>query len=247
MSWLGLCSAIPVMGAVQVVSATYGGNCGAPSDNARAALGAACDTRAHCDYVIDYRVLGDPAPGCAKTFEAKWACSTDGETQAASVAAEAGFGSHIVLSCAGGHLAAQAVGGAGIPIGAHVETTEQQNARLRQEVDALTAQVETLESAPRCPAPPQLSDFQGRLTGRYADDKADGAPIKDFPAAPAGDVADWLNWLNAGLHDVLEKGMTYSELTELANLERDRCQAVIYCEIALRRQAIAYLVPGHRP
>jgi hypothetical protein len=99
-----LCAVLPSMSQaqVQVLSATYGSNCNAPANNATAALAAACNGSNRCDYVIDYKVLGDPAPGCAKTFVAEWSCAAGATPHLVTVPAEAGFGSHVVLSC--GHV-----------------------------------------------------------------------------------------------------------------------------------------------
>jgi len=97
----------PILGmaAVQVVSATYGANCGAARDNVKSTLVAACDGRSRCEYIVDYQVIGDPAPGCAKTFEAAWTCTAGGQQRTAKIPAEAGFKSRVVLSC-------------GVPVGA---------------------------------------------------------------------------------------------------------------------------------
>jgi hypothetical protein len=84
---------------VQVTSATYGPNCGAPRDNVKAQLAAACDGQVRCDYVVDFRILGDPAPGCAKTFVVEWICAVGATTRIHKVDAEAGLGSHVVLAC----------------------------------------------------------------------------------------------------------------------------------------------------
>lgn len=95
---------IPVRGAaapaggIQVVGATYGRNCGAPSGNQTANLGTACNGRARCPYRVDYRAIGDPAYGCAKDYVADWTCG-DARVRRTTAAPEAGFGSEIVLQC----------------------------------------------------------------------------------------------------------------------------------------------------
>lgn len=94
-----LCTPTVGVAAVQVVSATYGANCGAAADNVKAPLAAACDGKNHCEYVVDYQVLGDPKPGCAKSFTVAWTCAAGGSQRTASLAAEAGFKSKVVLSC----------------------------------------------------------------------------------------------------------------------------------------------------
>lgn len=91
----GRCTA-PV---VNVVSATYGGNCGAAAGNVTSQLATACNGRSSCNYTVDYRLLGDPAPGCAKNYVARWQCGTNTTTFIATAAAEAGFGSVVTLTC----------------------------------------------------------------------------------------------------------------------------------------------------
>jgi hypothetical protein len=83
-----------------VMNAAYGRNCGAPYNNATTSLQHACNDEMVCDYVVDYRVLGDPAPGCAKNFFVTYVCSgKKARTRVAEVAAEAGFGSVVHLTC----------------------------------------------------------------------------------------------------------------------------------------------------
>lgn len=85
-------------GLIAVTSATYGANCGVPAGNVTGALQAACNGRASCEYVVDYTVLGDPAPGCAKAFSVTWTCGA-GAPRQAGAPGEAGFGSRVQLSC----------------------------------------------------------------------------------------------------------------------------------------------------
>jgi hypothetical protein len=84
---------------ISVTSATYGGNCGAPAGNVTSQLAAACNGRTTCSYTIDYRVLGDPAPGCAKNYVAQWKCGTNPTVRSVTAPAEAGFGSVVTLTC----------------------------------------------------------------------------------------------------------------------------------------------------
>jgi hypothetical protein len=89
---------------IYVTAATYGGNCGAPYDNALSALIDACnDHVGSCTYAIYYWVLGDPVPGCGKDFSVSWACIPgDGSNVRyllATVPPEAGYGSPVTLSC----------------------------------------------------------------------------------------------------------------------------------------------------
>jgi hypothetical protein len=83
---------------LKVLSATYGGNCGAPAGNVTRIVDSACDGRPACTFVIKVEALSDPAPGCAKDFTAVWSCGS-GEAHRATVPAEAGFGSTVRLTC----------------------------------------------------------------------------------------------------------------------------------------------------
>jgi len=132
-----MCVALPYLSwaQVQVLSATYGANCSAPTDNAKDALSAACNGSNHCDYTVDFHVLGDPAPGCAKTFVAQWACTAGAAPRSITLAPEAGFGSHAVLVC--NHLPIGALVPQ-VPPPAHVPPVNEVSRRLNVEA-SLTA------------------------------------------------------------------------------------------------------------
>ena len=89
-----------VVAGVSLISATYGGNCGARRGNATQALLTACNGKASCDYTVDVAKLGDPAGGCPKDFAAEYACMPGGGPHKAVVPGEAGLGSHVLLDCA---------------------------------------------------------------------------------------------------------------------------------------------------
>jgi hypothetical protein len=84
---------------IRVLSATYGGNCGARIGNATDAIGGACGAKASCDYKVDVNKLGDPAPGCGKSFFVKYQCGGESTARTAALPGEAGLGSLIHLSC----------------------------------------------------------------------------------------------------------------------------------------------------
>jgi hypothetical protein len=84
---------------IKVISATYGKNCGAPYGNVTNYLAEACDGKARCEYVIDYRVIGDPAAGCAKDYFAEYQCGRDHRRQTVKALPEAGVGKRIGLKC----------------------------------------------------------------------------------------------------------------------------------------------------
>jgi len=84
---------------IRVLSATYGGNCGARIGNATDAIGEACGTKTTCDYTVDVNKLGDPSRGCSKSFFVKYQCGGESAARTAAVRGEAGLGSSIHLSC----------------------------------------------------------------------------------------------------------------------------------------------------
>lgn len=61
-------------GKIVVGSASYGGNCGAALDVVRS-VAAGCEGKPQCAYLVDHRVLGDPAVGCRKDFVARYQCA----------------------------------------------------------------------------------------------------------------------------------------------------------------------------
>lgn len=83
---------------IKVLSATYGRNCGAPYGNITPHLAQNCDGREWCEYVLDHRVVGDPAPGCSKDFFVEWQCGHRPETGTVGINPEAS-GSRIVMKC----------------------------------------------------------------------------------------------------------------------------------------------------
>lgn len=85
--------------AVRVESATYGRNCGAPVGNVTKHIAKQCNGKSECTYAIDYHTIGDPAPGCGKTYEVKWRCGISRRTYQESIEAEAGLGSIVILNC----------------------------------------------------------------------------------------------------------------------------------------------------
>lgn len=84
---------------IDVISASYGQNCGASYGNVTAHLASACEGKAVCEYVVDVNVLGDPAYGCAKNYIAEWRCLEDGSRASVTVTPEAGNGKKAVLRC----------------------------------------------------------------------------------------------------------------------------------------------------
>lgn len=85
---------------VHVEAATYGFNCGAPAGNVTRSFGG-CEGTTSCPATVDWRYLGDPAPGCAKDFSIEYRCHGGAATRLRWLAGEAGWGSTTTLSCAG--------------------------------------------------------------------------------------------------------------------------------------------------
>ena len=84
---------------IRVIAATYGRNCRVPYGNVTNHLAEICDGKPVCEYFIDYRVIGDPAPGCSKDYFAEWECGRDPHRGVVSIPPEAGMGTRIVLRC----------------------------------------------------------------------------------------------------------------------------------------------------
>jgi hypothetical protein len=87
---------------VEIVSASYGANCGAPIGNVTQAVQGACKAGSSCVYRVEVGVLGDSAPGCAKEFAAQISCPGEAgnkSVRSVRVPPEAGLGSQVQLGC----------------------------------------------------------------------------------------------------------------------------------------------------
>ena len=84
---------------IRVIEATYGRNCRGGS-NVINDIAQACQGRDYCQYYIDVRRLGDPAPGCAKEYQARFVCRDGGNEVWATARAEAS-GQSVTLDCRG--------------------------------------------------------------------------------------------------------------------------------------------------
>lgn len=84
---------------IRVLGASYGNNCaGNVSTNVTNDLARQCQGRDYCVYRIDVRQIGDPRPGCAKEFQARYVCRDGGNQRYASASPEAS-GQSVVLDC----------------------------------------------------------------------------------------------------------------------------------------------------
>merc|ERR1712045_1022473 len=72
---------------IVVKSALYGTNCG-PGNDQTSNLAADCNSKQQCDYNIDHNLIGDPYPGCPKTYTVEYQCFND-EVKSFTVSAEA--------------------------------------------------------------------------------------------------------------------------------------------------------------
>ena len=84
---------------IRVLGAAYGRNCaGNVSTNVTNDLARQCQGRDYCVYRVDARQIGDPRPGCAKDYQARYMCRDGGNEHYASANPEAS-GQSIVLDC----------------------------------------------------------------------------------------------------------------------------------------------------
>ena len=136
---------------------------------------------------------------------------------------------------------------------ATLRATMQQHVRIQAKLG------ETMNELKRCRAQPKplvqqpgktslnsLASFKNRVNGRYEDGKADGAPLMDFPQAPAGNSASdrWFRQLNGRLLDTLKLGLG-SETNAFLKLESNNCRGEnIFCQVAHRQQAIYLMLGG---
>ncbi len=84
---------------IRVLGAAYGRNCaGNVTTNVTDDLARQCQGRDYCVYRIDARQIGDPRPGCAKEYQARYMCRDGGNERYASANPEAS-GQSVVLDC----------------------------------------------------------------------------------------------------------------------------------------------------
>jgi hypothetical protein len=83
---------------INIVSGTYGGNCGAKTGNATRDLIRQCNGRDTCAYRLDARRIRASQRACPKDLRADWQCS-DREFHTAMLSPEVGADSVLVLSC----------------------------------------------------------------------------------------------------------------------------------------------------
>ncbi len=89
----------PPLGTIDVVSATFGGNCGAGKNNSLQWVRSACSGKKHCDYSFDWRLLGNPSQRCDKHFVVEWKCAPDGPIFNRSMLKDPPQGTLFTLAC----------------------------------------------------------------------------------------------------------------------------------------------------
>ena len=87
---------------IRILDANYGRNCRVQMGGTDVVndIAQACQGRDYCQYFIDVRRLGDPAPGCAKEYAARFVCRDGGSEVWATARAEAN-GQSVTLDCRG--------------------------------------------------------------------------------------------------------------------------------------------------
>ena len=81
---------------IAIVSGTYGSNCGAPRGNVTRDLAQHCDGLQTCSYPVS--MVAAQSGGCRNDYLAEWRCGSH-EFHTAALAAGAGAGDRLVLSC----------------------------------------------------------------------------------------------------------------------------------------------------
>ncbi|MBK3745230.1 hypothetical protein G3A39_39285 [Paraburkholderia aspalathi] len=87
--------------AIRIISGTYGTKCGTPRGDATHDLARQCDGLQTCPYILRKALTGAPSKDCHSDhmdLHVEWLC-TDTEFHTATISAEAGPGSRLVLSC----------------------------------------------------------------------------------------------------------------------------------------------------
>jgi hypothetical protein len=88
----------PSDGTVDVISASFGANCGAQKDNMLQWVQSACSGKNLCDFGYNW-TIGNPASACNAQFGVKWRCSSGGRTFSYSTSSLPTNDAIIPLSC----------------------------------------------------------------------------------------------------------------------------------------------------
>ena len=91
-----------ISGGIRIESVTYVVNCGVAEGNVTDHIAKQCDGKTKCRYVVNYKIIGDPASGCTKTYTVRYRCGNDPRVFDRSLSAEAGWGDKaVLLECPG--------------------------------------------------------------------------------------------------------------------------------------------------
>lgn len=89
-------------GGIRIEFATYGANCGVAKGNVTAHIAKQCNGKSRCRYVVNHKIIGDPAYGCAKIYTVRYRCGNNPRVFDRSLPAEAGWGDKaVLLECSG--------------------------------------------------------------------------------------------------------------------------------------------------
>lgn len=83
---------------INVSSASYGENCGAPWGNVTRKFQNECDGKFRCSFAVNSQSLGDPVPGCDKSFAVSYACLPNAQNKLVDFP-KTGSGINIELTC----------------------------------------------------------------------------------------------------------------------------------------------------
>ena len=86
---------LPCGSPITIVQALYGANCRLNTD-VTAHIASACNGRTSCAYPVNHTVIGDTAPGCAKTYTVDYQCGARNLSAAAPAEAS---GRQVQLAC----------------------------------------------------------------------------------------------------------------------------------------------------
>ena len=92
-------TALPTEGMIDVVSATFGGNCEGAENNLRPWIRSACGGKKQCNFLFDDRLLGYPTANCKRQVRIDWRCSRSGPTFRVDDSSNPDHGTKVQLTC----------------------------------------------------------------------------------------------------------------------------------------------------
>lgn len=76
--------AAPAPGRIDIVQSGFGENCGVAKNFSLQWVRSACASKRHCNFAVDWDLIGNPAPQCSKEFYIDWTCTPGGEVHRVS-------------------------------------------------------------------------------------------------------------------------------------------------------------------